>query len=146
MPKFFKEQSKILEFSQKELFDLVLDIELYNQFLPWCKDSKIISREENILIADLTIAFQIFAETYRSQIILKEPQHIKVEAISGPFDYLHNEWNFNKIDDNRTEIHFKVEFELKNTIINFALEFLFDKAFSRILYAFEQRANDLYGR
>ena len=62
-------QTKILPYPAKKIYDLVMDIEKYPEFLPWCKQAKIVEKisEEN-LRADLLINFKNLFEKYRSDV------------------------------------------------------------------------------
>ena len=88
------------------MFDLVADIEKYPEFLPWCVASRVISNDNNILIADLMIGFQVFKEKFRSRVKLdKKNMKISVSYEDGPFKFLTNIWEFNEEKDH-CEINF----------------------------------------
>ena len=106
-----QKEEKIVPFSQQQMFNLVADVDKYEEFLPWCNSSKVISKEsretDEIMIADLEIGYDQFVYTYRSEIILsKDFELIKVRNLEGPFKYLSNEWKFEVIDENNCKINF----------------------------------------
>lgn len=124
---------------------VILDIEKYPEFLPWCSGAKIISKSKNEIIADLTIKFMTFKETYRSKIIISEKNEdftVEVEAISGPFRYLKNFWDIKKIN-NASEIYFSIDFEFKSRILDSVIGTFFSMAADKMIGAFEMRANEL---
>ena len=108
--------------SKENLIKMVLDIEKYPEFVPWCLNGKIHSKNDKgdkiEIIADLTIGKRFFSETYKSFVTYeKSSDSIHVTNIDGPLKYLENKWFFNQ-KGNNSEVNFQVEFELKNRILN----------------------------
>ncbi len=146
MPSF--QQIKILPYLPVELFNLVLDVESYPQFLPWCQAARIISHNDNQIIAELVIQLKGFCDKYQSRIIYSQnPKDqlysIEVEAISGPFKYLKNSWKFSRQDQGGkpvTQIEFFIDFKMKFAIVDKLVEIFFSKATNKMVDAFEKRA------
>jgi coenzyme Q-binding protein COQ10 len=139
---------KIIPCSKENLIRMVLDIERYPEFVPWCLDGKIhlIEKKNNIteITADLTIGKSFFKETYKSFVIYDEAlDTIIVTNIEGPLKYLKNKWIFKKIGK-KSEINFNIDFELKNKILNLLMIKSFDIGLKKIADAFEKRAVDLF--
>ena len=112
------------EFSVKELFDLVKDIESYPDFLPWCSAARIIESNGNKIIADLVVNYASFHEKYTSEVTLTPPdkkeKYAKIEVVmlEGPFSFLENNWIFehdNKGD--KTKVTFEISFEFKSFLL-----------------------------
>ncbi|MFL2886057.1 MAG: type II toxin-antitoxin system RatA family toxin [Candidatus Pelagibacterales bacterium] len=149
MPKHF--EKKIVNFTAKQMYELVADIDNYREFLPWCNDSKIIEvtnidNEKETLIADLEIGYKDLVYTYRSNVLLNNQElTIKVDFVHGPFKNLDNSWIFKKIDDQSCEIEFFIDFELNVGVLNLLISKFFDKAFKKMVNSFENRANQIYG-
>ena len=149
MPKHF--EKKIVNFTAKQMYELVADIDNYREFLPWCNDSKIIEvtnidYEKKTLIADLEIGYKDLVYTYRSNVLLNNRElTIKVDFVHGPFKNLDNSWIFKKIDDQSCEIEFFIDFELNVGVLNLLISKFFDKAFKKMVNSFENRANQIYG-
>ena len=127
---------------------MVLDIEKYPEFVPWCLDSKIhdkVDKGDTIEIkADLTIGKSLFKDTYKSFVIYnKSKNSIHVTNIDGPLKHLKNEWFFRQ-DDDSSEVDFHVDFELKNKILNVLMIKFFDLGLKKIAGAFEKRAIQLF--
>lgn len=143
MPKL--QESTQLPFSKEQLFDLVLDIESYPEFLPWCKAARILPRDGDDIYADLVLNFKGFTEKYTSKITYNKPHSISVEMVEGPFEYLVNNWNFNIISENCTEIDFFIDFRFKSRIFELMIGAMFEKAQKKMAGAFLERANKIYG-
>ena len=127
---------------------MVLDIEKYPDFVPWCLNAKIYNKNDkgdNIEItADLTIGKSFFNETYKSFVIYdKSNDSIRVTNINGPLKHLENKWFFKTIGNN-SEVEFHVDFELKNEVLNILMLKSFHISLKKIVNAFEKRAVDLF--
>ena len=134
--------------SKENLVKMVLDIEKYPEYIPWCLSSKIHSINDKAdkieIIADLTIGKTFFSETYKSFIIYdKSLDTIYVTNINGPLKYLKNKWLFTQ-KGNNSEVDFYIDFELKNRILNTLMIRSFDVGLKKIADAFEKRAVELF--
>ena len=129
---------------------MVLDIEKYPEFVPWCLEGKIHSKNDKgdkiEITADLTIGKSFFNETYKSFVIYeKSSDSIYVTNIEGPLKHLDNKWFF-KDKGNNSVVDFQVNFELKNRILNMLMIKSFDIGLKKIADAFEKRAIYLFKR
>jgi coenzyme Q-binding protein COQ10 len=138
-------EKKVLRYSEEQLFDMVADVARYPEFLPWCAAARVLSRDEQVLVADLTIGFRMFRETFRSRVGLDKPGHIHVTYENGPFRYLNNHWRFTPVAGG-TEVDFFVDFEFRSRILQVAIGVVFNEAVRLMVRAFERRALHLYGR
>ena len=140
--------TKEIPCSKENLIDMVLDIEKYPEFVPWCLSSKIHSKNKKgdkiEIIADLTIGKSFFNETYKSFVIYdKSLDLIHVTNIKGPLKHLENRWIFKQKGKN-SEVNFHVDFELKNKILNSLMIKSFNVGLKKIADAFEKRAIELF--
>ena len=136
--------------SKEKLIKMVLDIEKYPDFVPWCLNGKIYSSVDNgntiEIIADLTIGKSFFNETYKSFVTYnKKLNTILVKNIDGPLKHLENKWLFKEKGKN-SEINFSIDFELKSKILNLFITKSFDLGLKKIAEAFEKRAIDLFNK
>ena len=139
--------TRFIERDKKTLIDFVLDIEKYPEFIPFCIDSKLYKKKEEKdsinIIADLTIGKRPFIDTYKSDVRFdKINDHIHVTNIDGPLNYLENNWKFIE-KDNFTEVHFDVDFEIKNKFLNIIMTKSFQFGLNKIADAFQKRAESL---
>ena len=142
--------TKKIPCTKKNLIEMVLDIEKYPEFVPWCLGGKIhsiIDKGNTVEItADLTIGKSFFSETYKSFVIYdKSADSIYVTNMGGPLKHLENKWKFRQTGDS-SEIDFHVDFELKNKILNILMIKTFDLGLKKIADAFEKRANELFNK
>ena len=141
---------RLIECKKEQLIDLVLDIEKYPQFVPFCLDSKIYEKKEKgnllLIIADLTIGKGPFKDTYKSDVKFnKKKDSIYVTNLDGPLKHLENKWQF-KEENKVTEVSFEVDFELKNDFLNIVMTKSFQFGLDKIADAFEERAKELFSK
>ena len=139
---------RLIECKKEDLINLVLDIEKYPEFVPFCYAAKVYEtkKEGEILkiIADLTIGKGPFKDTYKSDVRYnKRDDTIFVTNIDGPLNHLENKWFFKKEDKN-TEISFDINFEIENKFLNIIMTKSFQYGLNKIADAFQKRAKDLY--
>ena len=146
MPKASVKRS--IECKKEQLIDLVLDIEEYPTFVPFCLDAKVYEKKEKgdllLIIADLTIGKGPFKDTYKSDVKFnKKEDFIYVTNFDGPLKHLENKWFF-KENNKITEVLFEIDFELKNDFLNIVMTKSFQFALDKIADAFQKRAEDLF--
>ncbi len=134
-----------LPYTPEQLYDLVADIEKYPEFLPWCQNARILSKSETEIVADLSVGYKFFQETFRSRVHLTPKTRIDVEYIKGPFHHLKNHWTFKEGPDQETTIDFFIDFQFKNSFFQRATQAVFETAFDKMLDAFEKRAKEVCG-
>ena len=139
---------RLIECKKNQLVDLVLDIEKYPEFVPFCLASHVYERNDKgdhiLIIADLTIGKGPFKDTYKSDVRFdKVKSIINVTNIGGPLNHLENNWKFIE-SDNSTEILFDIDFEIENKFLNLVMAKSFQYGLNKIADAFQERANELY--
>jgi coenzyme Q-binding protein COQ10 len=148
MPSFTTK--RLVRHTAGDMFDLVADVERYPEFMPLCSALKIRSREKlsegvEVIVADMTVAYKLIRETFRSKVTLNRPSlQILVEYIDGPFKYMENRWTFAPADEGSSEVEFYINYELKSRVLALLMGAMFDSAFRRFAAAFERRADQIY--
>lgn len=137
-------EQRLIAYSPEQLFDLVADVGAYPQFLPWCVKAVIRSRTEHELVADLSVGFGPFRETFTSRVSLERPHRIRVRYEKGPFRYLNNVWTFTP-DPRGCLVDFFVDFEFRSRLLQNAIGVVFNEGVRLMVSAFIKRARDTYG-
>ena len=141
---------RLIECNKNQLIDLVLDIEKYPEFVPFCLDAHVYEKKKEgdliLIIADLTIGKGPLKDTYKSDVkFSKKDNLIKVINIGGPLRYLENKWYFNT-HKNGTEILFDINFEIENKFLNIVMTKSFQFGLDKIADAFQKRAELLFSK
>jgi len=141
---------RLIDCKKEQLIDLVLDIEKYPEFVPFCLGSKIYEKKDKgdqlLIIADLTIGKGPFKDTYKSDVKFnKNEDSIYVTNLDGPLKHLENKWQFKEIN-NLSEVSFEIDFELKNDFLNIIMTKSFQFGLDKIADAFQKRAEELFSK
>ena len=139
---------RLIECNKNQLIDLVLDIEKYPEFVPFCLNAHVYEKKNEgditTIIADLTIGKGPFKDTYKSDVKFnKKDSTIKVTNIGGPLNHLKNNWHFIE-HENGTEISFDIDFEIENKFLNIVMTKSFQFGLDKIADAFQKRAQELF--
>jgi coenzyme Q-binding protein COQ10 len=137
-------ESRHVSYRPEQLFDLVADVGKYPQFLPWCVAARVRNGTATDALADMTIGFGPFRESFTSRVRLERPLRIRVSYENGPFRYLKNEWEF-AAEPSGCRVDFFVDFEFRNRILEVAIGVVFHEAVRRMVQAFLRRAHEVYG-
>lgn len=133
-----------LPYSPEQLFTLVADVEKYPEFLPWCRAARVMERKDNEFLGELVISFAHHRESYVSRIVLSPHHAINVTMVRGPFEHLTNQWRFTP-EQGGTRIDFALDFKFRSKLLEKLIGALFAKATAKMVTAFQQRAEALYG-
>ncbi len=137
-------EKRFLPHSAEQMFDLVADVGSYAEFLPWVSAVRVRSDLPAEMVADLLVGFRSLRERFTSRVRKERPGLIRVDYIDGPLKFLRNEWHFAPAPGGCT-VDFTVDFAFKNRIFEAIAGQMFDTALRRMINAFEQRADALYG-
>ncbi len=142
-------ETKPLPYTAQQMYDLVADVGKYPEFLPWTAAARVRSNEDRgdhrVMDADLVISFKVFRERFTSRVVLwPGNKKIHTEYLDGPFKKMLSNWTFEDTDTG-CNVHFDVDFEFKNAILQKIIGVVFNEAMTRVVRAFEKRAAALYG-
>jgi coenzyme Q-binding protein COQ10 len=149
MPTF--RSTRPVKHTPAQMFALVADVERYPEFLPLCEDLRIMRRAQSgegieTLVAAMTVGYKAIKESFTSRVTLDHPRlRIQVEYVDGPFKYLENRWTFRETPTG-SDVEFYIDYEFKSFALGLLMGSVFDKAFRKFAEAFEDRANEIYGR
>ncbi|WP_206240246.1 type II toxin-antitoxin system RatA family toxin [Novosphingobium terrae] len=133
-----------MPYSAQQMFDLVADVARYGEFLPWVVATRVRSDDGHEMIADMLVGFKMLREKFTSKVLKERPNTITVHYVDGPMRDLDNRWEFRDVDGG-CELDFNVTFSFRNALFESIAGQYFDRAFRKMVEAFEARAADLYG-
>jgi ribosome-associated toxin RatA of RatAB toxin-antitoxin module len=138
-------RSALVMFSPDQMFDLVNDVQAYPQFLPWCRGSRIISKNEDVVCASLDIAKGGIQHTFSTRNKLTHCSAIDIELIDGPFQHLEGHWQFTPLGDMGCRIQLDMDFSFSTRLLDVALGPVFSQISGSLVDAFCKRAQEIYG-
>jgi len=138
-------ETRYLPYTPDQVYALVADVGSYSEFLPWVIATRIKSNDETEMVADMIVGFKHLREKFTSHVRKVPGSSIKVEYLDGPLRDLENRWAFQSYGDGHCKVDFNVAFSFKNRVFENLAGQYFDKAFRKMVTAFEDRAAELYG-
>jgi ribosome-associated toxin RatA of RatAB toxin-antitoxin module len=143
-------RSVLLWYSPREMFGLVTDIAAYPQFLPWCASAEVLASDADGVTARLGLAYMGVRHAFTTRNQHAPDRSVTVSLVDGPFSVLEGSWLFHPLGRPGSEEQAcKIEFDLRYTFANGALERVvspvFDRVANTLVDAFVRRAEDVYG-
>ncbi|MEC9483355.1 MAG: type II toxin-antitoxin system RatA family toxin [Halomonas sp.] len=139
-------RSALVRHSAQAMFDLVNDFESYPEFLPGCRDARLIERDRQHLVGELTLAKAGVEQSFTTRNDLYEPERIELSLVRGPFKRLNGQWLFTPMGEQACKVSLEMNFEFSNRLLGMAFGKLFSQVASQLVDAFTRRADDVYGR
>ena len=139
------QETRRLPYSCEQVFDMVADVARYGEFLPWVVATRVKSDTDTEMVADMLVGFKALREKFTSRVVKERPHAITVHYIDVPMRDLDNRWHFRPTEDGGCELDFAVDFTFRNALFQSLAGQYFDKAFRKMVAAFETRAAELYG-
>ena len=144
-------ENRVLPFSARQMFDIVLDVGNYPEFLPWCVATRVKSKdggEQGKMVADMAVGFKMLQERYTSRITFTAPGeqgegHIHVTDVGGPFKHLETDWRF-RPNAEGCEVDFNIDFEFSSKMLERVMGSIFNEAAHKMMQAFVTRAGEVY--
>ncbi len=138
-------RSALVPYSAQEMSALVVDIESYPRFLPWCEGARILSQNVKETIACLDIAYQGIHKSFTTRNERKGDEIIEMHLVKGPFRHLHGIWEFQELEDAASKISLRLEFAFSNKMLDVAFKPAFIRIANGLVDSFTKRAMELYG-
>ncbi|MDT0576629.1 type II toxin-antitoxin system RatA family toxin [Croceicoccus sp. F390] len=138
-------ESRELPYSAEQMFALVADVRRYPEFLPWVVATRVRSEQGDETVADMMVGFKALREKFTSRVRKQPPERITVDYIEGPLSHLENIWRFEPVTEHSCRIDFCVNFAFRNPVFEKLAGSYLDRAFRKMVGAFEERAAQLYG-
>ena len=145
------ENKRILPYNIATLYKVITNGEDYSDFIPWCKEVKVISEGSSILVSDVKVEFLFIKEKYRSMAKFKPPADndgitnasTEITMIDGPFSHFVTKWSLKKLEANKTFVDFKCDFAFKNRFYDGIANLVLTSANDKIIDAFIARAESV---
>lgn len=139
------ERSALVPYSDAQMYALVNDVDRYPEFVPGCRTATVLESTDGMKVARLDISKAGISKSFTTRNSLEPHERIGMELVDGPFQYLRGGWSFHALDQNACKIVLKLEFEFANRLLGMAFGKIFNELQSRMVDAFVQRAQQVYG-
>ncbi len=139
------ERTAIVPYTPEQMFDLVVDVESYPEFLPWCEGAELRSSSENEIVGGMTLGIKGINATFVTRNVLQRPAVMNMVLEEGPFKVLEGVWNFDALGDKGCKVSLHIDFEFESTMQDMLLGGSFELICNKLIDAFSGRAKQVYG-
>ena len=141
-------KSVLIWFSADEMFALVTDVDRYPQFLPWCDQASVLSRQEQNMTARVGISFGAIKQSFTTRNLHLAGRQVRMELVEGPFSKLDGRWDFTPLgeDQRACKVDFTLSYDFSSVALAALVGPVFDKIAGSLVDAFVKRANQVYGQ
>lgn len=143
MPKIQK--SALVPYSSAQMYSLVNDVNAYSEFLPGCKQSRILEYSETHMKAKMWLSKAGIEKELTTHNALESDRSIHMQLVDGPFKSLSGAWKFLALNEHACKVELELEFEFKNKLVEVAFGKIFTNLANNMVQAFSQRAKKVYG-
>ena len=144
-------KSVLLWYSPHEMYALVTAVHDYPSFLPWCERADVLEQHASGVTARLHLSYLGVHHAFTTRNEHTPDAAVVLELVDGPFSLLDGTWHFVPVPaaGGAAAKACKVEFDLRYSFANPALELLISPVFDRIantfVDSFVKRAEQVYG-
>ncbi|HIJ85521.1 MAG: cyclase/dehydrase [Magnetococcales bacterium] len=131
-------------FSAQQMYDLVVDMDRYPEFIPWLVKSRKFEITQTGFKSEMTFAFKGLRETFITQDTVDPPHKVTIAHLSGPFSHLDSEWHFIDLPTG-SRVEFFIDFKFSKKLVDLAMGPVFSKASHSMVESFCKRAENIYG-
>lgn len=138
-------RSALVPYSAQQMFDLVADVDSYRDFLPWCNDSRVLSRDEDVMEACILISKAGVERSFTTRNRLQAGKMMEMRLVEGPFRHLEGFWRFHPLREDACKVSLDLDFEFSNKMVTLAFGKVFTQIANAMVDAFVKRAREVYG-
>jgi len=143
-------KSVLLWYSPREMYDLVVGVEQYPQFLPWCERTEVLESTPEAMTARMHLAYAGVRHAFTTRNHHEIAKSVLVELVDGPFSVLDGLWQFEPIgrpggDAQACRIEFELSYAFASRPLETVLSPVFDRVADTFVDRFVLRAEQVYG-
>lgn len=140
------ERSALVNHSARQMFELVNDVDQYQDFLPWCGGSRVLERDEYSYVASVDIAFKGIRKSFTTRNTVRQDERVDVELVDGPFRKLNGHWAFTALDGDASKISLQLEFDFASGLVGKVLGPVFKIIADSMVESFCKQADKVYAK
>jgi ribosome-associated toxin RatA of RatAB toxin-antitoxin module len=133
-------RSALVIFSPEQMFDLVIDVERYPEFLPWVAGAQLHEKSDRELLASLEMQRGGVRERFTTRNSFERPAFMTMRVVEGPFRVLEGRWTFSPIGTAGTRVELEMRFEFASALVSMLFGKSFEESCNSLIDAFIARA------
>jgi len=139
------DRSALVPYSQKEMFDLVSDVDSYPRFLNWCSAAEVLSQEGAEVTARIEFIVGGLRKSFTTRNRHIEHEEIAMHLVEGPFSELEGSWRFSPLGKDGCKISLRLEYDFSNRMVKLVIAPVFGQIANSLVDSFQKRAVEVYG-
>jgi len=137
-------KSALVPFSAEQMYKLVEDVNSYHKFLPWCSASEEIKRDNDVIVASVTIAKGGVNKKFTTRNLLQKNKMIEISLVDGPFKHLHGFWRFDELKADACKVSLDLEYEFSSKLLGMVVGPVFNQVANAMVDSFVEEAKSVY--
>ncbi len=134
----------LVPYSAQQMFNLVNDVNEYQNFLPGCRKSDVLKQSDDFMQARMVLAKAGIEQTLITENALVPGKSIQMSLSEGPFKSLSGGWTFTPLSDEACKIELNLHFKFASKLVDMAFGKVFRGLTNNMVKAFSQRAKEVY--
>jgi coenzyme Q-binding protein COQ10 len=134
-----------LKYTPAQLFDLVVDVERYPEFIPWVISTSVRHRTDQAIWTEFTVGLGPLRKHFSTKAVLERPHQIEITSHDPMFERFEQKWTFKPLIDGGTHVEYHVDVKFRSFLLQALLDRSFSDRAASIVSAYIGRARRLYG-
>ena len=134
-----------LKYTPSQLFDLIVDVERYPEFMPWIVDSRVRRRVDNVMNTELTVGKGPLRKRFSTIAVLDRPHRVDISSPDLMFRRFEMRWILQPIAEGDTHLEYSLDYEFSSRVLQMLMTAAFASQAAATVAAFKRRAHYLYG-
>ena len=127
------------------MFDLIEAAEHYPEFLPWCSEATVLSRDEDVVSARIKVDYHHVRFHIVTRNPKRRPEYMSIRAEQGAFRHFEGEWRLAPLGEAACKIEFFLRYEFQSAVMARLAGPVFDTIANTFVDAFVRRAEQVFG-
>jgi len=140
------EHSALLRYSAEQMYDLVVDVERYPQFLSWIESAHIIENSAEQHLAGMSVRIAGVSAQLVTRNHFQPHEAVLLQLHDGPFEHFQGAWHFHGFGEVGCKVILSMAFQLHQQLFSRAMQLGFKRIADRLIQDFSRRAEQLYGK
>jgi ribosome-associated toxin RatA of RatAB toxin-antitoxin module len=138
------EKTVLVPYSPAQMYALVDAPERYPEFLPWCGNVDLLSRDTTTTVATLHIDYHGLRQRFTTKNSKLFPTRMDIALVDGPFSHLEGSWHFIPLSTDACKIEFRLNYSFSSHLLEKIIAPVFSHIANTFVDAFVERAEKTY--
>ena len=132
-------------FTPEQLFDLVVDVDQYPNFLPWVITARVTARRDRMMWVAMTMGTSLLSKHFTTKAFLTRPYRCEINSYDPIFECFDQVWTFEPASAGGTNVEYRVDIKFQSQILQVLFGISFAERSKMMVMAYMRRAQYLYG-